>query len=166
MRHQPPVVVALEIAGAACRLDCEDPAFAAVLAGRYADFPAANEPELSLRVSVTPPPGVEAVASWSGPYARVEAHDRSLTIAGPGFHGAFDEATSEGFIAQPADPAPLETLLSAIYAGRLLARGGFLLHAATIVGKAGALVFFGPSGSGKTTAADLVGEGVLTDDTT
>jgi replication-associated recombination protein RarA len=41
-----------------------------------------------------------------------------------------------------------------------------MLHAAAIVGRAGALVFFGPSGSGKTTVAELIGEDVITDEIT
>lgn len=166
MHTQSPLVVALEVAATACRLDCSEPSFAALLADRYAGFPAVTEPEFGLRVTVTAPPSFEVIAAATEPYARVGSLAGSLTISGPGFQGAFDETTGQGLITQPPDPAPLETLLSAIYAGRLLARGGCLLHAATIVGKAGALVFFGPSGSGKTTAAELVGQGVLTDEIT
>jgi hypothetical protein len=166
VRAQQTVVVELEIAGTACRLACDDEAFAARLAERYRDFGATAQPEISLDVTLTAQPTREIVAAWSGPYARVSGHGSTLTIEGLGFTGAFDEAAGRGAIIQPADPEPLETLLTGIYASRLLRSGGFMLHAATIVGKAGALVFFGPSGSGKTTVSELVGEGVLTDEIT
>ena len=166
MHTQQELVVALEVAGQGCRLDCSDPSFAALLAARYAGFPAADTPELTLRVNVTGPPRADAVEAWSGPYARITGRAASIVINGVGFSGEFYEDAGRGFITLPSDPAPLETLLTAIYAGRLLSCGGVLLHAATIVGKAGALVFFGPSGSGKTTAAELVGEGVITDEIT
>jgi hypothetical protein len=162
---QPPLVT-LEIAGTACRVDCAEPAFAARLADRYAGFAPATDPRLSVEVAITEQPTLEVVTAWSGPYARVSGRGTSIAIEGLGFTGAFDEATGRGVITQPPDPEPLETLLTAVYASRLLAEGGCVLHAATIVGRAGALVFFGPSGSGKTTVAELVGQGVLTDEIT
>jgi hypothetical protein len=163
---QPTLVVTLEVAGAACRLRCDDESFAALLAARYADFPASTEPQLSIDVTVTPPAPDDLVAAWSGPYARVRGKDRSIQIEGLGFSAEFDEVTGRGVITQPPDPEPIETLLTAVYASRLLAGGGCMLHAAALVGRAGAFVFFGPSGSGKTTVSELVGEGVLTDEIT
>lgn len=166
MRAQSTLLVELEIAGTACRLACDDAPFAARLADRYRDFVPHAAPAISLDVMLTEQPAYEAVTAWSGPYAHVRGHGSVLGIEGLGFTGAFDEATGRGTIRQPPDPEPLETLLTAVYASRLLRNGGFMLHAAAIVGEAGALVFFGPSGSGKTTVSELVGEGVLTDEIT
>lgn len=166
MLFQPALVVALEVAGAACRLYCDDESFAALLAARYADFPASADAQLSVDVTITAPAPPEVVATWSGPYARVRGGDRVIAIEGLGFSAEFDEVAGRGFIRQPPDPEPIETLLTAIYASRLLASGGCMLHAAAIVGRAGAFVFFGPSGSGKTTVSELVGEGVVTDEIT
>jgi hypothetical protein len=166
VRAQSTLVVDLEIAGTACRLACDDDTFSARLAERYRDFAATREPAIALDVMLAAQPAYDVVAAWSGPYARVSGRGSTLVIEGLGFTGAFDEATGRGAITQPADPEPLETLLTGIHASRLLRTGGFMLHAATIVGKAGALVFFGPSGSGKTTVSELVGEGVLTDEIT
>jgi hypothetical protein len=87
-----------------------------------------------------------------------------LTIEGAGFHGTFDESSGEGWIAQPLDASPLETFLTAICAGHLLKKDGFLLHAAAITADDGTYVFFGPSGSGKTTVAEQIGRGVITDE--
>lgn len=166
MRAQSTLVVELEIAGTACRVACEDEAFATRLAERYRDFRATAEPAIAIDVTIAAQPAYETVAAWSGPYARLSGRGSALTIEGLGFTGLFDEATGRGTITQPEDPEPLETLLTAIYASRLLRSGGLILHAASILGKAGALVFFGPSGSGKTTVSELVGKGVLTDEIT
>jgi hypothetical protein len=163
---QPTLVTAVEIAGTGCRLHCNDQFFSALLAARYADFPVTSGAALAVDVTVTAPAAPDVVATWSGPYARVRGGDRSIAIEGLGFTAAFDERAGRGSITQPPDPEPLETLLTAVYASRLLSRGGCMLHAAAIVGRAGALVFFGPSGSGKTTVSELVGDGVVTDEIT
>jgi hypothetical protein len=166
VQHTPELVVTLEIAAVACRLRCADLAFQSFLAARYADFAAATEPALTVDIMLVDQPPAAVAASWAGPYARIAGGERTLTIQGAGFNGAFDEVAGQGWIEQPAEAEPLETFLTAIYAARLLAHGGFLLHAATIIGKAGAFVFFGPSGSGKTTVSALVGEGIVTDEIT
>ena len=166
MQFAPKLVVGLEIASVGCRLDCSDAPFAALLADRYADFPPTSEPEISVQVNVIEPAERVSLASWVGPYARIGGQADRITIEGADFSGVFDETTGSGAIDQPRDPAPIETLLTAIYASRLLREGGFLLHAATIVGKMGGCVFFGPSGSGKTTVTELVGERVITDEIT
>jgi hypothetical protein len=153
-----------EIAGIACRLACPNESLWALLRPRYADFAVSAVAELSLRVEITEPPADETPLSWTGPFARFEGRNEVLTIEGAGFHGTFDQSSGEGWIGQPLDASPLETFLTAICAGHLLKRGGFLLHAAAITGDDGAYVFFGPSGSGKTTVAEKIGRGVITDE--
>ena len=166
MRPAPELVETLQIAGIACRIACRQAAFWALLSPRYRDFASSAPPELSLSVEIVEPPPADVATRWSGPFARLDAVDGTLSIEGAAFRGAFDERSGQGWIAQPLDPTPFETFLTAIYAGRLLCAGGFFLHAAAIVRPSGAHVFFGPSESGKTTVADLVGEGVITDETT
>ena len=166
MRRQQNVVVAFAVAGIACRVECRDDSFADLLEARYAEFATDRTPRLSLTVELVPPPPDEVALRWSPPFARIRGGDGALEVEGAGFSGAFDERSGRGWIVQPPDPAPLETFLTAIYAGYLLREGGFLLHAAAIQGPEGARVFFGPSESGKTTVAGLVGEGVITDEIT
>lgn len=159
-------MIAAEIAGVTCRIECGDPAFAALLAARYSEFVADGPADALLTVELTAEPPDADLLQWTGPFARFAARGAAIEISGPGFRGGFDTRTGRGRITQPPDPAPLETLLTAIIAGRLLDQGGFLLHAAAILGADGARVFFGPSGSGKTTVATLVGAGVITDEIT
>ncbi len=164
MPRQQELLAAFEIAGIACRVECRDEDFRTLLSPRYADFASDAVPKLSLRVELTAPPSDEVVAQRSGPFARIGGGNGRLSIEGAGFTGVFDERSGQGWITQPPDPLPFETFLTAIYASRLLREGGFFLHAAAIVDAEKAFVFFGPSGSGKTTVADLVGEGVISDE--
>lgn len=164
MRQQSHVLGPFEIAGVACALECADDAFAGLLAPAYADFATDAPPQLSLKIELVPAPPDDVARAWQGPFARVTGADGALAIEGPGFRGAFDERSGRGWITQPPDPAPFETFLTAICAGALLGRGGFLLHAAAILAPDGARVFFGPSESGKTTVSRLVGRGVISDE--
>ena len=166
MRRQQEVVGAFEVAGIPCALECGDGGLAGLLAPAYSDFSTAAPPRLALRVELVPPPPEDVARAWSPPFARIRGGDGTLEIEGAGFRGAFDERSGRGWIVQPPDAAPLETFLTAIYAGALLREGGFLLHAAALLSTDGARVFFGPSESGKTTVAELVGEGVITDEIT
>jgi len=158
------IVGVFEIAGIPCRLACPDEGLWALLPPRYADFAVSAVAELSLRVEITEPPPDETPSPWTGPFARFGGRNEVLTIEGASFHGAFDESSGEGWIAQPLDLSPLETFLTAICAGHLLKKDGFLLHAAAITADDGGYVFFGPSGSGKTTVAEQIGRGVITDE--
>jgi len=160
------IVGIFEIAGIRCRLTCRDEAFGEFLSSRYADFASDRIPELSIRVDVTTPSPGEVSLGWAGPFARIGGRDGVLTIEGAMFRGTFHEKLGEGWITQAPDPAPLETFLAAICAGQLLRNDGFLLHAAAILSEGEAFVFFGPSGSGKTTVAELIGDGVITDEIT
>lgn len=161
MRHSPQLLV-VDLAGVPCGISCHDPALLAQLALRYAGFASAHPPQLMVEVEVGPT--AAQVPDDGAPYARVGGDRRCITVDGVDFHGAFDEELQRGRIVQPADPAPLEALLTAVHAARLLREGGCLLHAAAVVRDGAAHVFYGPSGSGKTTVAGLVGEGVISDE--
>ena len=156
--------IAFDIAGIACRVQCQDRGFLDFLSARYGEFASRAFPQLSVHVEVIEAAAADVGAPRAGPFARIGGTDGLVCIEGMGFKGEFDERSGHGWIIQPRDPSPLETFLTAIYAGRLLMEGGFFLHAAALVRADGAHVFFGPSGSGKTTVAELVGEGVITDE--
>ncbi|HEV8202355.1 MAG TPA: hypothetical protein VGS03_20275 [Candidatus Polarisedimenticolia bacterium] len=66
------------------------------------------------------------------------------------------------------DPVHLatENLLRACLAWVVLLRGGFVLHAASVVRNGGCYLFFGNSGAGKSTIASICGGQVISDDLT
>ncbi|HET8948487.1 MAG TPA: hypothetical protein VFQ07_16020 [Candidatus Polarisedimenticolia bacterium] len=83
---------------------------------------------------------------------------------------AADRRTAELALALEEGPGfdrGSENFLRAMTAGFIQARGGMLLHGATVVRGGRAYVFFGPSGSGKTTVTHLSPRDlVLSDDLT
>jgi hypothetical protein len=162
MPSPPKLVGTLEIAAVPCALACDDPDFAAVLLDRYSGFLSRRPPALTVDIEVRHEPPVDG--DPNAVYARIAADEGTITVDGDGFHGLFDEHRGSGQIVQPADPSPLEALLTAVFASRLLREGGCLLHAAAVVRDGVAHVFYGPSGSGKTTVAELFGDGVISDE--
>ena len=161
--HRPSQLVGtLDVAGVPCGLTCSDPEFSHALRHRYGSFLGVRAPELRIEIDVERPARVSS--EDRDVYARVGGDGRRITVDGIDFEGVFDEEQQRGRIVQPAEPAALETLLTAVYAARLLREGGCLLHAAAIVRNGVAHVFYGPSGSGKTTVSELVGEGVVSDE--
>lgn len=60
----------------------------------------------------------------------------------------------------------VENLLRACLAWTVLRRGGFMLHAASVVRDGGCILFFGTSNAGKSTIASLGGGQVISDDLT
>lgn len=164
MRRLEELLGIFDIAGIACKVECEDRAFLDVLLSRYTGFASRAASQLAIRVEVTADSPEERWGNGRGPFARIGRRDGLLTIEGSGFRGAFDERSGQGSISQPPHPSPLETFLTAICAGHLLRHEGFLIHAAAILSGEEAFLFFGPSGSGKSTVAELIGEGIISDE--
>jgi hypothetical protein len=164
MHRRAEVLGVFDIAGIACEVECRDRGFLDFLLARYAEFATQVDAQLSLRVEVTADSPEELWGNWPGPFARIDRREGMLTIEGSGFRGTFDERSGQGSISQPSHPSPLEAFLTAICAGHLFRQEGFLLHAAAILADGGAYVFFGPSGSGKSTVAELIGEGIISDE--
>lgn len=164
MYQQAKLLDVFNLAGIPCRLECDDDVFGSFLASRYAEFASRADPQLSLRVEIVDALPDDVLEPSDTLFARIGGGAGVLTVTGADFRGVFDERAGDGWIVQPPDPAPFETLLTAICARYLLRNGGFLLHAAALQAPEGARVFFGPSGSGKTTLAERIGEGVITDE--
>ena len=88
------------------------------------------------------------------------------------FAGSLEIDRGRAELALVSEEGPLfdrgsENFLRALTAEFIVARGGLLLHGATIVRAGRATVFFGPSGSGKTTVTRLSPRDlVLSDDLT
>ena len=109
-----------------------------------------------------------------GAYApRVQSHPRRFKMAGEGFLGSaeLDPRVRGTVIAEDehlaVQPIVLENYLRVLVAHRALARGGLLLHCATVVATDRAYLFIGRSGAGKTTlsrSALAAGYDVLSDD--
>lgn len=82
------------------------------------------------------------------------------------FQAEWNMASNRGSIRQSANLYSIDAVLRIFHTVVLAARGGFLLHAASVIRNGKAFLFAGPSGAGKTTIASLAPAGVtlLTDE--
>ena len=71
------------------------------------------------------------------------------------FCAVWDPDLRRGRIRQSANPYALDSVLRIVHSLALTERGGFLLHAASVIRHDRAFVFTGVSGAGKTTIAKL-----------
>lgn len=154
--------VGLAVAGIAVELRCDDPALAALLRERYADFPAAG------------PPALAAMIRLAGAARELPTLDQGISFAGgvarcaaPGYAGWIDPAAGAAELElssrYPAEDC--DYFVRMIYALLVFAGGGLLFHAAGLERGGRGYVFWGHSGSGKTTVARVSrGARVLNDD--
>ncbi len=155
-----------DVAGVRVSLACADARITEAVAERWRGFPmraggdACLAIEVRAKASPPPPPGSE--------YAIDLARNGSrLAVRGFWLDGEVDLERATGVAdVDPFDAAgSVENFLRVALAHLLLPRGGFLLHAASVVTGRGAVVAFGPSGAGKTTLASLAGaRPVISDD--
>ena len=151
----------LIVAGIAVRVYSGSRVLLEQLARRYRGFTgeAAGAP---FEVRVTPDSGSEhrfhaaPAVGFSG--------DR-LTFDLPGYRGTIDpNGSAELEIASPAPVHGTDYFLRVVYSLLAYRSGGLLLHAAGVVRKGRAYLFFGRSGSGKTTVARNAGDSLVLND--
>jgi hypothetical protein len=180
----------LRLTGQTCRVSCDDPAFLAEIATRYAPFtdPAPPlHPDLEVVVTVRPAPvrvaweprfvthpGVEPLPlppdydpARDGPPVpyEVTATPAGLRLAADDkLRAELDEGGRVGRVVQAPNIYIFHTALRQFLAYRLPLGAGCLLHASAVVLDGRAVGFFGVSGSGKSTIARLAPGPVLTDE--
>jgi hypothetical protein len=149
----------IEIGGMPVRVHTTDPAFLAMLQGRYAGFVAGSErpveeagrpTEIEFDIDLKP-------ATFTGPLAfvSVNQHRGLWTLERGDFRAEWDPATSTGRIRQSATPYSLDAVLRIVHTLVLARQGGFLLHSASAIRHGRAFLFAGVSEAGKTTISRL-----------
>lgn len=149
--------LALDLAGARIDLRFPDP-LPATLAGRYSAFAGAAGParwHLDLRPG--PFPDRERMTG------RTIARDGIVRLEGYERHGFLDTTTCRGEALLDPYLVVADSLVRTAMALDLSARGGCLLHAATVVVDGAAHLVPGRSGAGKSTLSALAGD-VLSDE--
>ncbi len=157
----------VSIGGLSVGLQCPDDSLADRIRQRYRGFHAAAVPEFQIRVTVRPAAAdiARPPAIWQVPQARFS--DGILCFDSPGITGRIDSRL-DGANLELASAHPVEDLdyfLRSVFALLAFDGGGLLFHAAGILNRGRAFLFFGPSGSGKSTIARLSAQAsVLNDD--
>jgi len=152
LTHSSPVPFALSIADITVAVFCNEPALATKLRHRYRAFPAQGSPQLTVQVHLTGGLRPSALLDTG-----IRFRNGVLHFTAPGYEGFIDEKAGKGEL-HLSSAHPIEEVdyfLRTAYALLALHVGGLLLHAAGIVHRKRAYLFFGPSGCGKTTVAQL-----------
>ncbi len=143
--------VIVDIGDMPVRLSTTDRSLVQLLNQRYAGFvnPAAI-PAFEFDVSVIAADSLDLDNDL-----RVSARSHQWVLERGDFRAEWDSRTRRGWIRQTVNPYAVDSVLRIIHSLLLSTRGGFLLHAASVVRRGRALLFVGPSGAGKTTMARL-----------
>lgn len=144
--------VSLVIAGICVRVACDDHRVSELLRRRYRDFLSNGQPYMQAVVRLSDRPGKSSLLN-----AQIEFQDGVLQFAASGYQGIIDASAGRAEL-QLSSLRPVEEVeyfLRILYAVAAYENGGLLFHAAGVVKKGRAYLFFGHSGAGKTTAARL-----------
>ena len=151
----------LAVAGIGVTLTCNDIVLAQRLRERYRPFLTAGPTSLTAHVHVQGRLRTSARLDTGTVFRSGVLH-----FTAPGYQGTVDvEAGQAQLHLSSASPLEdVEYFLRVIYALLAFRFGGLLFHAAGIVRRGRAYLFFGPSGSGKTTVARLSADSVVLND--
>lgn len=145
-------VTSVAIGGLPIGICSADPEFIAMLERRYSGFVGAPD-EATIRLEV------DLVAS-----APIGDDDEDLAVARAGgrwtitrgdFRADWDPVSKRGRVRQAAYPYAIDSVMRIVHSLVLAERGGFLLHAASVIRGGRAFIFSGVSGAGKTTISRL-----------
>lgn len=143
----------VRIGGVGVALHLTDPVLAELIRDRYANFLAS--PDLAEYQFDVETAG--SSASLGNPDAEVEVtrRDHQWRMRRGDFLAEWDQRTKRGRVRQTINPYSIDSVLRILHTLALARRGGFLLHAASVVRNGRAHVFSGVSGAGKTTISRL-----------
>ncbi len=146
--------VAINIGGIPIGLRSDDPAFRQMLEERYSGFLFEgglpdDGPGLHFDVHLVSPGELQAdeeVRVWRDEHWHFKRGD---------FRADWDEQSGRGRMYLELNPYALNSILRIVHTLILARRGGFLLHAASVIRNGSAYIFSGVSGAGKTTISRL-----------
>jgi len=142
-------VACVEIGEVPIALSTCDEGFFDLLRQRYDGFLSSSRPEFELEFDLVP------VGSTSDGDVRVRREGDDWLIERGDFRARWDPRTGRGTVRQNANPYSLDSVLRIVHSLILAERGGFLLHAASVICDGRAYLFSGVSGAGKTTMTRL-----------
>jgi len=142
-------VACVEIGEVPIALSTRDEGFLDLLRQRYDGFLSSSPPEFELEFDL------ESARPASDDDVRVRREGDEWLVERGDFHARWDPRTGRGSVRQNANPYSLDSVLRIVHSLILAERGGFLLHAASVICDGRAYLFSGVSGAGKTTMTRL-----------
>ncbi|HUA32322.1 MAG TPA: hypothetical protein VMA09_01855 [Candidatus Binataceae bacterium] len=148
------------IGGLPIGITSADGEFIAMLERRYAGF-LGGDAAVQFEVDVVPPSQIGDDEDLA-----VRREGERWTMTRGDFRADFDPVSQRGKVRQGAYPYAIDSVMRIVHSLMLVERGGFLLHAASVVRNGRAFIFSGVSGAGKTTISRLAPSDVtlLTDE--
>ncbi|MDD5467596.1 MAG: hypothetical protein PHS96_07300 [Anaerolineales bacterium] len=153
--------LSLRVGGLVCAIQTNHPELSTVLREHYADFICEAAPDFVVEVSL-----VGGRMAWT-PRVSLDFSGRRVRLSSTGCEGVIDLASKRGELRLDRERAAedVDYFLRVVYAMLAFEAGGWMAHAAGVVRRGRAHLFFGHSGSGKTTVSRLSqGQLVLNDD--
>jgi hypothetical protein len=143
--------VVIEIGGLPIRLCTSDPSLIRTLEDRYSGFVISpRDVRFEFEIDLAAPGLISQDED-----VRVRWDSQCWSLDRGDFHAEWNPSSGRGHIRQTANPYSIDSVLRIVHTLLLAKRGGFLVHASSIVINNRAFLFAGISGAGKTTIARL-----------
>jgi hypothetical protein len=157
--------ITISIADIATRFELESEALAEVLRDRYESFISDDRPFSTFRVTTFDAESDEtAKKSRLGEQPALTLEGNRLGMKRSDFSGAFNIADNRGTLEVHESVYSFDAFYRVFYTWLMLKRGGFMLHASSVVHNGKGYIFTGSSGSGKSTISGLSAETTLLSD--
>jgi len=155
--------ISIEIGEMPILLRTGDASFRRMLEDRYAGFIGNSSlPQFQFDIDLSEPVG-EIQAEKD---VEVRMEDGGWLFERGDFSAQWDPQLGRGHVSQTPNPYAIDSVLRIVHTLILARKGGFLLHAASVIRNGKAFLFTGVSGAGKTTISRLAPDDValLTDE--
>ncbi len=157
--------ITITIADIATRFEVDSPTLSEVLRDRYESFITDDQPLYTYRVTTfDAETGESARESRLGEQPVLTLEDERLNMNRSDFTGVFSIAGNQGALEVHESIYSFDAFYRVFYTWLMLKRGGFMLHASSVVHKGRGYIFTGSSGSGKSTISGLSPENRLLSD--
>ncbi len=157
--------ITISIADIATRFELDSEPLATALLDRYESFITDDQPFSTFRVTTFDAESEEtARESRLGEQPTLTLEGDRLNMKRSDFSAAFGIAENRGTLEVHESVYSFDAFYRVFYTWLMLKRGGFMLHASSVVHKGKGYIFTGSSGSGKSTISGLSAETTLLSD--
>lgn len=147
--------ITISIADIATRFTLAPGPLVEVLQDRYESFLSDDQPMYSFRVTARKIPDEDSEETTLGEQPRLTLEDQRLNMERSDFKAVFNITEGMGKLEVHESVYCFDAFYRVFYTWLMLKRGGFMLHASSVVYNGKGYIFTGSSGSGKSTISGL-----------